>query len=151
MSERQKNTALRVAKIPKPVFEDAVESFNPPTVTRRGGEGMLLWKSRFPRKPPETSTYEGRSPRLTPVLAARASWIARAARSKIVPNSRTGASGYFWAMAAQSSKYSQSPIASPTSSHIVHLVDARWAGVASGRPARAARRVSSALGSGGLS
>jgi len=34
LSERQKVTALRVASVPEPAFETAVESVGPPTVTQ---------------------------------------------------------------------------------------------------------------------
>jgi hypothetical protein len=33
LSDRQRVTAIRVARVPDPEFEDAVEAFNPPTVT----------------------------------------------------------------------------------------------------------------------
>lgn len=39
MSERQRKTALRVANVPEPVFEAAVESADPPTVTQLAEQG----------------------------------------------------------------------------------------------------------------
>ena len=39
LSDRQTKTALRVAKIPQPEFEEAVESENPPTVTELAERG----------------------------------------------------------------------------------------------------------------
>ena len=39
LSERQRKTALRVASVPEPDFERAVESASPPTVTRMAAAG----------------------------------------------------------------------------------------------------------------
>ncbi|MFZ1494378.1 MAG: hypothetical protein WAU60_13335 [Candidatus Competibacter denitrificans] len=45
LSERQKVTALRVANVPQPVFEEAVESESPPTVTQLAEIGK---QAKFP-------------------------------------------------------------------------------------------------------
>ena len=54
MSERQRNTAQRVANIPNDEFEELVESDNPPTVTE------LAKKGTQQRKP--VTNLEGRDP-----------------------------------------------------------------------------------------
>ena len=49
MSERQKVTALRVANVPEPVFNQAVESETPPTVTQLVA---IVWRLvRSPERP----------------------------------------------------------------------------------------------------
>jgi hypothetical protein len=41
MSEHQRKTALRVAAVPEPEFEKAVESENPPTVSELAKRGTV--------------------------------------------------------------------------------------------------------------
>jgi hypothetical protein len=43
MSERQCKTAVRVANVPAEIFEDAVESDEPPTVTKLAEMGKRAW------------------------------------------------------------------------------------------------------------
>jgi hypothetical protein len=56
-SERQLNTAIRIANIPREDFERRIESPSPPTVTDLAAEGTI------PRKPLNPETWlKGRSP-----------------------------------------------------------------------------------------
>ena len=59
LSERQKVTALRVASVPQPEFEAAVESESPPTVTRLAEQGKQA-------KPKPLHDLEGIDPALYP-------------------------------------------------------------------------------------
>lgn len=69
LSERQKVTALRVANIPQPDFEKAVESESPPTVTRLAEQGKQA-------KPKPLHDLEG----IDPYLYARATELQGAIR-----------------------------------------------------------------------
>lgn len=69
LSERQKVTALRVANVPQPEFEAAVESESPPTVTRLAEQGKQA-------KPKPLHDLEG----IDPYLYARATELQGAIR-----------------------------------------------------------------------
>lgn len=53
LSERQRKTALRIANIPEPEFEGAVEASKPPTITELAARGTV---ARAPTEAP-TQTY----------------------------------------------------------------------------------------------
>lgn len=59
LSERQRKAALRVANIPQVEFEEAVESENPPTITRLAEQGKVT-------KPQPLHDLEGIDPKLYP-------------------------------------------------------------------------------------
>jgi len=56
LSDHQRVTALRVANVPRPEFEAAVESHNPPTVTQ------LAERGKQTRRPQPTDHLAGRDP-----------------------------------------------------------------------------------------
>jgi protein gp37 len=59
LSERQRNTALRVASIPRAEFEAAIEAVNPPTVTDLAERGIQERKSRERREASPVAEQEG--------------------------------------------------------------------------------------------